>query len=229
MTRLKNIYLASLAVMLLPAASHADIVTWTDWTEIGGAAAIGDLGGISVTASASGASMDGVSQTGCGTNYWTEPNASDPAYTGGTADNAPTACEQVGLNSAVTVNVTFGSSLDNLYMALLSVGQPNVTVTYDFDTEFTVDSDGVGYWSFANGGAPGPYVLGAGDTISMNEFHGLLRFDGPISSLSFTTSPNENWHAFTFGTVTSVPEPGTLALLGAGLIGMGFARGRKAA
>jgi len=229
MTKVKKIYLATLAVALLPAAAQADPVTWTDWTEIGGSTAIGDLGGISVTASASGATIDGVSQTGCGIDYWTEPDPTDPAYTGGTADNSPTSCEQVGLNSAVTVDVTFSSSLDNLYMALLSVGQPNVTVTYDFDTAFTVDSDGVGYWSFANGGNPGPYSLGAGDTISMDEFHGVLQFGGPISSLSFTTSRNENWHAFTFGTVSAVPEPGTLALLGAGLIGMGFARRRKTA
>ena len=43
-----------------------------------------------------------------------------------------------------------------------------------------MDSDGIGYWSFANGNQPGPYSLGAGDTISMNEFHGVLRFSGPV-------------------------------------------------
>ena len=168
-------------------------------------------------------------QTACGTNYWTEPNISDPAYTGGSANNAPTACEQVALASIADITVTFSSPVNNLFMALLSVGQPNFTVTYDFDTAFAVDSDGIGYWSYANSNNPGPYSLGTGDTIAMNEFHGLLSFAGPVSALNFTTSPNENWHAFTFGTGTSVPvpEPGTLALLGIGLLGMGLSRRRK--
>ena len=178
-------------------------VTWTDWSRITGGGAVGDMGGVTVNVTATAGDIDGPSQTFCGSNYWTEPDVSQPAYTGGTVSNRPKACEQVALTSPVTITVTFSSPVSGLYMALLSIGDRTITVTYDFDRGFAVDSSGVGFWSFANGGNPGRYSLLTGDRIAMNEFHGVLAFDGPVSTLTFTTSPAEFWHAFTFGKAIS--------------------------
>ncbi len=197
-------------------------VNWTNWSAISTAAATGDMGGVSVSAVANSGAMDGPSQLGCGTNFWSQPNPGDLAYTGGSVDNAPTNCQQVALDSPVSVTVTFGSAIDTLYMALLSVGQLGLTVSYTFDQSFTVDSEGEGF--FGNGN----YVLGAGNTLAMDEFHGVLRFDAPVSSLTFRTAPGEYWHAFTFG-AAAVPEPGSLALAGLALLAAAAAARRKAA
>jgi PEP-CTERM motif len=210
--------------------AHAAVVSWTDWTSVGTnlQSAIGSMGGVSVTVS-SGTAMNGVTQiTGagnCGVNYWTEPNALDRPYTGGSVSNAPTPCEQLGMASGNLVTVTFSSAVSNLYMALLSVGQPGLPVTYDFDQAFTIDSEGAGFWGndVTNG------VLGAGDTLTMREFHGVLLFNSPVTSLTFSSTA-ENWQAFTFGrAATEVPEPSSLLLLGGALCAVAAAARRRQA
>lgn len=216
----------SVAVAL--GGAQAAVVSWTDWTSLSSnqQSATGTMGGVNVTVSSS-AAMNGVSQLSgagnCGTNYWTEPNAGDLAYTGGTISNAPTPCEQIGLSGSNVLTISFSSAVSNLYMALLSVGQPGLPVTYDFNQAFTIDSEGAGFWG--NDATNG--VMGAGDTLTMREFHGALLFTSPVTSLTFSSTA-EHWHAFTFGSaVSAVPEPSALLLVGGALFALGATARRR--
>ena len=116
--------LIAAASCLAMGSASASLATWTDWTSISTTAAFGNMGGISVSvATNSGTVMNGPSQTGCGTNFWT-----GTAYTNGNLSNGPIACEQVGMRLPTSITVTFGSAVNDLYMALLSVGQPGLAL-----------------------------------------------------------------------------------------------------
>jgi hypothetical protein len=214
--------LAAAACSLAVGSASAATVSWADWTSVNSTTATGAIGGVGVTVTG-GLALGGRSQTGCGTNYWTQPNAGNAAYTDGIVSNGPTACEQVGLIGPTTVTVTFASAIDDLVMAIVSVGQVGVPVTYSFSQAFTLDSEGVGYWG---GGQAGAYVANSSTSFTGREFHGVLRFDNPVTSLTFTVNPGEDWHAFTFGNV--VPEPGSIALVLTALLAAGGLSRRRA-
>lgn len=76
-------------------------------------------------------------------------------------------------------------------------------------------------------------LLSNGDAFSVSApsaaygFFGITT-DTLFSSLTFTSdNPYNAFDDVSFGTANPVPEPGTLALLGIGLFGMGLARRRK--
>jgi hypothetical protein len=169
-------------------------------------------------------------QTAGGTNYW---NPSAP-YISAQVSNAPPTPDIVALiggqNQIYTV--TLSEPIKDPIMAIVSLGQPGVTVDYDFDSPFTIVSQGTGFF----GGGPNSLVQLPGNILRGNEGHGTIQFIGTFSTFSWVVPFPENWHGFSFGIRTTerldtaaVPEPCGVALFAVvGLAGL-VRRGRRRA
>lgn len=215
--------LLALGIALCAIPAGAAPVTWTDWTSgTTGAAgsATGELATPDGTVTVQFTGEIGFLQTGAGTNYF------DPAtpYLSALVDNAPPAAEMIALSQVSTRTLTFSEPVDDLFLAIVSLNGNSLT----FDHDFEIVSSGCGYWGC---GGFGRTDLGNGQfratTTVFTEPHGVLRFVGPVSSLTIVNEANEYWHGITVGTYGIVPEPAS-ALLGAlGVAGLASAGRRR--
>lgn len=189
---------------------------WIDWTST--TTGTMDIGGTSVGVTLTGNPYSFID----GDYYYNNANTGGTSAGGTYGGLVPSDLIQVA--NAGSYTLTFDQALDDLYMSLVSIGQPGYGVTYDFSNAFSVVSYGSNYWGY------GGYTT-SGDDFTGSEFNGILHFAGSFSSISFNISPNEFWHGFNFSSdsVSSVPEPSSIALLALGLLGLALGRKSKLA
>lgn len=209
----------ALAALLTCAAgaSMAAAPSWIDWTSPNaGTLTIGSTV-VGVTLSGTPAGMD------YGDTYYNNASTGGTAPSGTYGGLAPH--DMIQVIPASTFTLTFSQAIINPYVALVSIGQGNVPISYTFSGPISsLSVAGNNYWGTGNGSF-------SGNTFTGNEYNGILQLSGNYQSLTITTAPDENWHGFNIGSaalVSAVPEPETYALFlaGLGLVGA-MARKRK--
>lgn len=220
---------ASIAVA---APASAVEIKWTDWVNATTGQVTGTAVSLGETISVTYTGTYAFAQTGTGTDYF---NPSTPYTDNAVVDNRPPAAELVAItggSSALTHTVTFSEPVVDPVMAIVSLGTPYLTVTYDFgDETFDILSSGTGYWG---GAEPDSLSQITPSVLTGVEGHGVIQFSGTYSQITWTVPTYEYWHGFTFGfellesQTPPVPIPAAAWLFGSGLAGLAGVARRKA-
>lgn len=119
---------------------------------------------------------------------------------------------------------TMEAWVPDVHMAIVSLGQPGMPVTYSFEQDFNIKKVADGYWNDVTSSTS---VLNqSGLNLIGSEGHGTIVFTEAVHQISWSVDPSEYWHGFTVG--IPVPEPSAYGLLGVLLlIGLILDRRRK--
>jgi hypothetical protein len=201
MIRILGALLLSAAV-IGPEVAHASTIDWASWSNIVTDPTLGSATG--TTASGN------FTYTGELQSF----QANYPSYTpvstfsGGTVGNAPPQANgiiQLFGNTGATDTITFASAVTNPVLAIWSLGQGNLSASFQFDTPFTIESGG------PSAEYNGTSITSIGNGVYGQEGNGVIQFTGTFTSISWTNPTFEDWYGFTVG-VSEVPGP----TLGAG-------------
>lgn len=219
--------LSTIVALAIAAGTNAQVpYAYTDWLAPSTNGALGTITvpnsttiGVAYTGTYFGLQLNG------GTNYWV-PSA---PYTGSQVLNAPSTPDIIeiigGPPNAINHSLTFDQPVSGLVMDWVSLGTPGLTASLTFDQQFSLISQGTGYWG------PGTLSQNAQNpnTLDGNEGHGTILFTGPaFTTLTWTDTVAEQWHGFTVG--VPVPEPTSLFVLAIGastVVALRRAKGRK--
>ena len=212
--RLGAVGALALVAAALPASRAGAQVTWTSWTSASTGQTTGTASGTmgSTTVSYAGEVGSGTLVNNTGGFVWNETGT--PLAYGGTGPTRTDFIQLLGGTGTGTNTLTFSSPVNNLFLAVVSLGQGGSAASFNFADAFTINSQGAGHW-----GGSATSLVQSGNTLTGAEGNGVLRFSGPVTSLSWTNPGYENYYGFTVGTST-VPEPSSIALLGSGLVGL---------
>jgi hypothetical protein len=195
--------------LLVPREAAAATYYYVNWTEADVAAGtargiIALPGGSTVTVTFAAVTEDGgmgnlygAQVNGVGTNYWT-PEAT---FISKEVNNPPPTPDIIQLSGGEneTYKVTLSQPIEDPIMAIVSLGAAGVTITYDFDSPFTIVSQGMDLW----GGSSTSLVKLPNNVLQGTEGSGTIQFTGTFSTFSWTVPTPETWHGFTFGIRTT--------------------------